>query len=77
MSVHTWGEAPQGLWHLEIRNEGKYTGELVLLAAINYGVWFPFLSFSTSFVLSSADYMHKYTHMLVLSVGFHFLNYHY
>lgn len=28
MSVHTWGESPQGPWQLEIRNEGRYMGML-------------------------------------------------
>jgi len=28
MSVHTWGESPQGNWQLEIHNEGRYMGKL-------------------------------------------------
>ena len=24
MSVHTWGENPNGLWKLEVHNEGRY-----------------------------------------------------
>lgn len=31
MSVHTWGEAPHGNWQLEIHNEGRYMGKLLLL----------------------------------------------
>jgi len=27
MSVHTWGESPQGNWQLEIHNEGRYMGK--------------------------------------------------
>ena len=28
MSVHQWGESPQGVWQLEIHNKGRYMGEL-------------------------------------------------
>lgn len=28
MSVHTWGEAPHGVWLLEIHNEGRLLGEI-------------------------------------------------
>lgn len=31
MSVHTWGERPHGIWKLEIHNEGRYFGKLVIL----------------------------------------------
>lgn len=31
MSVHTWGEAPHGNWQLEIFNEGKYMGKLIII----------------------------------------------
>jgi furin len=27
MTVHSWGEAPVGIWQLEIHNEGRYLGE--------------------------------------------------
>ncbi|EDV53671.2 furin-like protease 1, isoforms 1/1-X/2 isoform X1 [Drosophila erecta] len=30
MSVHTWGESPQGNWQLEIHNEGRYMGHALL-----------------------------------------------
>lgn len=30
MSVHSWGENPDGKWKLEIHNEGKYHSELHL-----------------------------------------------
>ena len=33
MSVHTWGERPHGIWKLEIHNEGKYLGKLLILSS--------------------------------------------
>lgn len=30
MSVHTWGERPHGTWKLEIHNEGRYLGKLIV-----------------------------------------------
>lgn len=27
MSVHQWGESPQGVWELEIHNKGRYMGK--------------------------------------------------
>lgn len=30
MSVHTWGESPHGQWLLEIHNEGRYMGKLIV-----------------------------------------------
>lgn len=37
MTVHQWGESPQGVWQLEIHNKGRYMGKLILMALINYG----------------------------------------
>lgn len=27
MTVHQWGESPQGVWQLEIHNKGRYMGK--------------------------------------------------
>lgn len=27
MTVHQWGEAPHGVWELEIHNKGRYMGK--------------------------------------------------
>lgn len=32
MSVHQWGESPQGVWELEIHNRGRYMGKLTFLS---------------------------------------------
>lgn len=44
MSVHTWGEGPRGSWLLEIRNEGKYSGEWEVEVVI-CGFAFPLFCF--------------------------------
>lgn len=34
MSVHQWGESPQGVWELEIHNRGRYMGKLTFLSPV-------------------------------------------
>lgn len=31
MTVHQWGESPQGVWELEIHNKGRYMGKLIIV----------------------------------------------
>lgn len=30
MTVHQWGEAPHGVWELEIHNKGRYMGKWII-----------------------------------------------
>ncbi|XP_044314674.1 furin-like protease 1 isoform X2 [Drosophila rhopaloa] len=41
MSVHTWGESPQGNWQLEIHNEGRYMAQITQWDMIFYGTETP------------------------------------
>ncbi|XP_026461499.1 furin-like protease 1 [Ctenocephalides felis] len=41
MSVHTWGESPQGLWHLEVHNEGRYMAKLTQWDLLFHGTQEP------------------------------------
>ena len=53
MTVHQWGEAPHGVWELEIHNKGRYMGkwiiqnnllhlELIFLCTIGLSTFFNF-----------------------------------
>lgn len=37
MSVHSWGEKPNGTWQLEIHNDGHLLGEFMVCLCL--GVW--------------------------------------
>uniref|UniRef100_A0A8D8LDR4 furin n=2 Tax=Culex pipiens TaxID=7175 RepID=A0A8D8LDR4_CULPI len=41
MSVHTWGEAPHGVWLLEIHNEGRLLAQITQWNLIFYGTETP------------------------------------
>lgn len=41
MSVHTWGEAPHGVWLLEIHNEGRLLAQITQWNLIFYGTESP------------------------------------
>lgn len=41
MSVHTWGEAPHGIWLLEIHNEGRLLAQITQWNLIFYGTETP------------------------------------
>lgn len=34
MTVHQWGEAPHGVWELEIHNKGRYMGKWIIQKTI-------------------------------------------
>lgn len=35
MTVHSWGENPNGVWHLEVHNEARYYGNIVSIGILS------------------------------------------